>query len=423
MNIFVKKPLTYQGRSHRILISILVLSLLFASVPAAPARAMSASAPAADILPDEVSIPTAAAVKESAGFQTEAPAAILMEASTGTILYEKEADSEKPPASVTKVMTLLLIFDSIASGQISLSDTVTVSEYAASMGGSQVFLEPGETQTVDTMIKCIAVSSANDACVAMAEHIAGSEETFVAKMNERAKNLGMKHTRFINCCGLDADKHLTSPRDIAIMSRELTTRYPKIFEYTTIWMENITHVTRRGASEFGLSNTNKLIRQYNGATGLKTGSTSKAGFCLSATATRDGVSLIAVVMGCDSSKARIAASCALLDYGFSICQVYEDKKPPKLDAVPIQGGKKEAVLCQYKKSFSHVTSKKLDQSKIQKKIKTKKSLAAPIKKGQQIGTLTYYYENKKLGSIPIISKESVGKASYLDYIQKLMRGL
>lgn len=225
-----------------------------------------------------------------------APSAILMEASTGQIIYEKEADKKRPPASVTKVMTLLLIFDAIESGKIKLEDEVTTSEYAASMGGSQVFLEPGETQTVDTMIKCISVASANDACVAMSELIAGSEEEFVVQMNERAKKLGMKNTVFKNCNGLDTEGHETTARDIALMSRELITKYPQIRDYCTIWMENITHTTKKGTSEFGLSNTNKLIKHYEYATGLKTGSTSKAKFCVSATAEKDGMELIAVIM-------------------------------------------------------------------------------------------------------------------------------
>lgn len=215
--------------------------------------------------------------------QISAPSAILMEASTGQIIYEKNPDEKLPPASVTKVMTLLLIFDALESGQIKLADEVTTSEYAASMGGSQVFLEPGETQTVDTLIKCISVASANDACVSMAEYICGNEEEFVAKMNKRAKNLGMKNTHFVNCNGLDADGHLTTARDIALMSKELIITYPQIFDYCNIWMENITHKTQKGESEFGLTNTNKLIRQYEYATGLKTGSTSKAKFCVSAT--------------------------------------------------------------------------------------------------------------------------------------------
>ena len=225
-----------------------------------------------------------------------APSVLLMEASTGTILYEKNSHTVLRPASITKIMTLILIFDAIESGQISLEDTVTVSEYAASMGGSQVFLEPNETQTVDTMIKCISIASANDACVAMAEFICGSEAAFVEKMNERAKGLGMNDTTFVNCCGLDVDGHMTSAYDVALMSRELTTKYPQIHNYSTIWMDTITHVTRRGSEEFGLTNTNKLIRQYQYATGLKTGSTSLAKYCVSATAVKDGMELIAVVI-------------------------------------------------------------------------------------------------------------------------------
>ena len=199
-----------------------------------------------------------------------APSAVLMEASTGTVIYEKDADTARPPASVTKVMTMLLIFDALEAGSIHLEDEVTTSEYAASMGGSQVFLEPGEIQTVDTMLKCIAVASANDACVAMAEYICGSEEEFVRKMNERAKGLGMDNTNFVNCNGLDAEGHVTSARDIALMSRELIAKYPQIHDYSMIWMENITHNTSKGTSEFGLTNTNKLVRQYEYATGLKT---------------------------------------------------------------------------------------------------------------------------------------------------------
>lgn len=216
-----------------------------------------------------------------------APSVLLMEAKSGTIIYEKDANKQMPPASITKIMTLLLIFDALDAGKISLEDTVTVSEYAASMGGSQVFLEPGETQNVDTMIKCIAVASANDACVAMAEHIAGSEEEFVARMNQRAKKLGMKNTTFVNCCGLDVDGHLTTAYDIALMSRELITKYPKIHDYSLIWMDTITHETKKGSKEFGLTNTNKLVRQYQYTTGLKTGSTGKAKFCVSATAKKD----------------------------------------------------------------------------------------------------------------------------------------
>ena len=241
----------------------------------------------------------------------QAPSAILIEASTGQVIYEKNADESLHPASITKIMTLILIFDAISSGQISLDEDVTVSEHAASMGGSQVFLEAGEKQTVETMIKCIAIASANDACVAMAEHICGSEEVFVSKMNERAAGLGMNNTHFVNCCGLDADGHMTTARDVALMSRELINKYPKIHSYSTIWMDTITHVTRRGESEFTLTNTNKLIKQYEWATGLKTGSTSLAKFCLSATANRNGIELISVVMASPNGKTLVSYSCRL----------------------------------------------------------------------------------------------------------------
>lgn len=366
---------------------------------------------------------TSSNTQAETSFHVDAPCALLMEASTGTVLFEQAADEERAPASVTKVMTLLLIFDALASGQISLNDTVSVSEHASSMGGSQVFLETGETQTVETMIKCIAVASGNDAAVAMAEYISGSEEAFVSKMNARAKELGMTHTHFINCCGLDAEGHYTSARDIALMSRELTTSYPAIFDYTTIWMENITHVTIRGSSEFGLTNTNKLIRQYDGATGLKTGSTSKAGFCLSATATKNDISLIAVVMGCSSSKVRIAATSALLDYGFSICHIFTDENPPVLSPVSVRQGAVDTISCEYDKTFSYVATQDFDASKIKRKLRWNKNITAPLKKGDAVGELIYYYDSKKLGSIFVMAKESVKKATYFDYFRKLVASL
>ena len=227
--------------------------------------------------------------QDGEGLDLTAKSAVVMEAGSGTILYQKDKDMKLPPASVTKVMSLLLIFEELDKGNLKYSDKVTVSEHAASMGGSQVFLEPGESQTVDTMLKCIVISSANDAVVSMAEHIAGSEGAFVKRMNEKAKQLGMKNTTFKNSCGLDIKGHETSAYDIALMSRELTTKHPDIFKYTKIWMDKFTHETKKGTKEFGLSNTNKLLKQYNGCTGLKTGSTSTAKFCLSATATRNGV--------------------------------------------------------------------------------------------------------------------------------------
>ena len=230
--------------------------------------------------------------QQTGNVDISAPSALLMEASTGQVIYEKDADSKRPPASVTKVMTLLLIFDALQEGKIRLEDEVPTSEYAASMGGSQVFLEPGEVQTVETLIKCISVASGNDACVCMAEYICGNEQEFVNQMNERAKGLGMENTHFVNCNGLDADGHVTTARDIALMSRELINTYPQIFDYCNIWMEDITHTTKKGSTQFGLTNTNKMIRQYEYATGLKTGSTSLAKFCISATARKDDTDLI-----------------------------------------------------------------------------------------------------------------------------------
>ena len=251
-------------------------------------------------------LPEADTETSTAELTVSAPSVLLMEVSTGSVIYEKNAHEKLRPASITKIMTLILIFDAIANGQISLTDTVTVSEYAASMGGSQVYLEPQETQTVETMIKCISIASANDACVAMSEFIAGSESEFVRMMNERAAGLGMEDTTFVNCCGLDTDGHITSAYDVALMSRELTSRYPEIHNYCTVWMENITHTTARGSSEFGLTNTNKLIRQYEYATGLKTGSTGLAKYCVSATAVKDGMELIAVVMAAPDYKVRFS---------------------------------------------------------------------------------------------------------------------
>ena len=289
--------------------------------------------PSPDASMPDASNPDAAS-DASAPVALSAPSALLMEASTGTIIYEKDAHSILHPASITKIMTLILIFDALDTQKISLDDVVTVSEHAASMGGSQVFLEPGETQTVDTLIKCISVASANDACVAMAEFIAGSEDAFVAQMNERAAGLGMKDTNFVNCCGLDVDNHMTSAYDVALMSRELITKYPQIHNYSTIWMENITHVTKKGSSEFGLTNTNKLIKQYAYATGLKTGSTGLAKYCVSATAEKDNIKLIAVIMAAPDYKVRFADASALLDYGFSVCRLYQDTTPPALPEKP-----------------------------------------------------------------------------------------
>ena len=359
---------------------------------------------------------SAAEVDDSLGIT--APSVVLMEASTGTVILEKNPHEQLPPASVTKIMTLLLIFDAISEGTIKLEDTVTTSAYAASMGGSQVFLEEGETQTVDTMIKCISVASANDASVAMAEHLAGTEELFVERMNERAKGLGMENTHFVNCCGLDTDGHVTTAYDIALMSRELITKYPQIHNYSTIWMENITHTTRRGTEEFGLTNTNKLIRQYPYATGLKTGSTSLAKYCVSATAEKDGIKLIAVIMAAPDPKGRFADATALFNYGYAKCSLYQEQEELPQVQIPVKFGVQDVVEGTYDGTFSYLSTTGENLSSIEKKWYCKTELEAPLEAGQEIGKLSYLLDGKEIGSIAILAKEDIAKAGYRHYLVK-----
>lgn len=356
---------------------------------------------------------------ENSGIELKSPSAILMEASTGQVIYEKDADTSLHPASITKIMTLILIFDAIKDGKIGLDDEVAVSEYAASMGGSQVFLEAGEKQTVDTMIKCISMASANDACVAMSEYISGTESAFVAKMNERAMGLGMNNTNFVNCCGLDTDGHMSTARDIALMSRELITKYPQIHDYSTIWMDTIIHSTRRGDSEFGLTNTNKLIKQYEWATGLKTGSTGLAKCCLSATANKDGIDLIAVIMAAPDSKTRFAEAVNLLNYGFNTCDIYKDDGMPLLENIRISKGKKDYVNCRYEKEFSYMFVNPVNHEDISKELHINENIAAPVNEGDTIGTLDYYYNGEKIGSVNVISFENIEKADFLTQIKKV----
>ena len=357
---------------------------------------------------------------ENSGIELKSPSAILMEASTGQVIYEKDADTSLHPASITKIMTLILIFDAIKDGKIGLDDEVTVSEYAASMGGSQVFLEAGEKQTVDTMIKCISMASANDACVAMSEYISGTESAFVAKMNERAMGLGMNNTNFVNCCGLDTDGHMSTARDIALMSRELITKYPQIHDYSTIWMDTIIHSTRRGDSEFGLTNTNKLIKQYEWATGLKTGSTGLAKCCLSASANKDGIDLIAVIMAAPDSKTRFAEAVNLLNYGFNTCDIYKDDDMPLLENIRISKGKKDYVNCRYEKEFSYMFINPVNHEDISKELHINENIAAPVNEGDTIGTLDYYYNGEKIGSVNVISSENIEKADFLTQIKKVL---
>ena len=349
------------------------------------------------------------------------PSYVLMEPETGTVICGKEKDTRRSPASVTKIMTLLLIFDSLEKGSFSLEDTVTTSAYAKSMGGSQVYLEEGEIQSVETLIKCIVIASGNDASVAMAEHIAGSEQEFVKMMNDRAAGLGMKNTHFEDCCGLtDSDGHYTTAYDIALMSRELILKYPEVLEYSSVWMENITHVTRQGSKEFGLTNTNKLIRSYDGCRGLKTGSTSKAKFCLSAVAERDGLSLIAVVMAAPDSRTRQKDASALLDYGFSRCRLYEDPDPGAIGELKVKNGISETVPLEYEGVFRYVDTKGGDLSGITRKTAIPDEVEAPVKKGEAAGELIYMKDGKELGSIRILYGGSVRKAEYGDCLREVL---
>lgn len=360
------------------------------------------------------------AYETTGGILLTCPSAILMEASTKSVIYEKAPDERRSPASITKIMTAILIFDAIEAGKISLEDEVVTSAYAKSMGGSQVYLEEGEKQTVDTLIKCIMISSGNDASVAMAEYIAGSESGFVQMMNERAASLGMENTHFEDCCGLtDSDNHYTTARDIALMAQELITRYPQIKSYTTIWMENITHVTMQGSKEFGLANTNKLLKQYPYTTGLKTGSTNKAKYCVCATANKDGVELIAVIMGCPNYKDRFTEAQSLLQFGYTTCKLYQDENPPELMPILVKGGIDKQVPAVYKEKFSWLFVSGEDFSNMEK-ILTTNELTAPIEKGEQIGTVTYRLNGKELGSIGIYAEESVREAKFFDYLLNIV---
>ncbi|MBQ8039924.1 MAG: D-alanyl-D-alanine carboxypeptidase, partial [Lachnospiraceae bacterium] len=358
-------------------------------------------------------------IPAEAAMELTAPSAILIEASTGQVIYEKNATEQRSPASITKIMTLLLTFEALEDGKISLKDSVLTSEHAASMGGSQVFLEEGETQDMETMIKCIVVASANDASVAVAEYIAGSEAAFVDLMNKKAVELGMVDTHFEDCCGLsDSDLHYTSAKDVAIMSRELITNYPQIYDYTGIWMEDITHVTQRGSSTFTLSSTNKLLKQYPYTTGLKTGSTSKAKFCVSATAQKDNIDLIAVVMGCENGKERFKEAAALLNYGFSVSTLYRDENDFELEDMPVKGALEQNVGIAFKEPFVYLDTENRDLSAVQKVLELPELVEAPVKEGDVAGYAVYSLNGMELGKTEIIYTETMEKATFKDYFRK-----
>ena len=354
---------------------------------------------------------------EAAQLAAAGKSAVLMDVNTGTVLYEHNAHERLAPASVTKIMTMLLVMEAVDDGRITLQDTVTASEAAAAKGGSQIYLKAGETMPVSDMLKSIAVSSANDCACAMAEHLAGSEEAFVARMNQRAEELGMADTNFVNCTGLDdspeAANHRTSAYDIALMSRELLKNHPGIKNYTTIWMDTV----RQGA--FGLSNTNKLIRFYQGATGLKTGFTSGAGYCLSASAQREGMELVAVVMGAETSQMRNDACRQLLDYGFANFAVVTPELT-EAPEVPVKLGKAEQVAVTLGQSEGLLIDKD-QKSTITTEVTTEESVTAPVSQGQRLGTLTVRSGEQVLREIPLVAAEGVERLRWGDLFAKVLK--
>ena len=348
-------------------------------------------------------------------FDVPCQAAILIDEDSGTVLYEKNADESRPIASITKIMTLLLTFEALEAGKVSLSDIVPVSEHAYHMGGSQIWLEPGEQLTLDEMLKAICISSANDAAVAVAEFIGGSEPVFVERMNARAKELGMQSTTFRNACGLDEDGHLSTARDVAIMSREMLLNHPEIENYCTVWMDTL----RGGATQ--LVNTNKLLKSYNGITGLKTGTTGKAGVCISASASRDDLRLIAVVLGSSSGKERFAAATSLLDYGFAMFEsalVPIPADAPK--ALPVQKGEEPALELCY---TAPERCLKGQGSTLQAEVELPQTLEAPIREGSVIGSLNIKNSQGILQSCPIIAAKPVDARSFSGCFRRVVNAL
>lgn len=356
---------------------------------------------------------SAAAAEDKAPFDVDALSALLMDSATGEVLYAKNAAEALPPASVTKIMTLLLVMEAIDAGQLSLEDKVQVSEYAASMGGSQVYLEPGEKMSVSELLKCLVVVSANDASVALAEHIYGSEDSFILAMNERAAQLGMKNTNYVNTTGLDADGHYSSALDVALVTRELL-KHPTILEYTTIWMDTI----RNGA--FGLANTNKLIRFYSGANGMKTGYTTEAKYCLSGTACRDGMTLIAVVLGGESSDERFATAKQMLDYGFAN---YRIVTPEKLDIEPIRVERGISDFSELEYDSFSLLLEKGKEAKIEQRITLEPSLQAPVAKGDVAGYVEFYVDGELQTKVPVRVTEDNGEIGFSDIFSRVLKKL
>lgn len=366
-------------------------------------------------------IPISTYADDTSPLNITAKSVILMEAETGKILYELNSEEVLPPASVTKVMTIFLIYEAIEHGKIKWEDIVTVSEHASSMGGSQIFLEPQEQQTVKDLTKSIVIASANDSAVAMAEFISGSEDAFVNLMNEKAKSLGMT-SNFENACGLDEStvNHVMSAKDIAIISRELITKYPEVQEFTKVWQDTITHNTKNGTSEFGLTNTNKLLKMYDYTTGLKTGSTSKALYCLSGTAEKDGLSLIAVVMGAETPTARFEEVIQLFEYGFSNYEnIVCGEKDKEVGYTTVYKGKIDVVRGVLSSNVN-VILEKGSSANIEENIEMIDGINAPIELGTKLGEAIYTLDGEEVARIDIISKEEVEKANLSDTIRKLL---
>ncbi|MDR1642542.1 MAG: D-alanyl-D-alanine carboxypeptidase [Clostridiales bacterium] len=353
--------------------------------------------------------------------KVNAKAALLMEPVTGRILLEQNSHDRLPPASVTKVMTMLIIFESVEQGKIAWDDMVTTSEHAAGMGGSQVYLETMEQQTVRDLTKAIVISSGNDAAVAMSEFIAGSEDGFVTMMNSRAKELGMLDTNFVNACGLDDPNHLTSAYDISVMTRELITKHPKVFEFSTIWMDKIVHKTARGVEDFGLSNTNRLLKSYPAATGLKTGSTSAALYCISATAEKNGLQLNAVVLGAPDPTTRFGEAIKMMDYGFAnYAMASGDAAGTVLGEVAVVKGNVEKVQVKVGSQVNALIPKG-KSAELTKAIELSTSLPAPFPEGAKAGQAVYYYEGNEVGKCDLVTAAAVSRANLGDTMSRMLR--
>lgn len=395
------------------IISVFLCCALLCSMVTISAATVSSECDISDI-----AVPIDSAVTDAAigtKLDIKAKSAVLMEVNSGKILYEQNSDQKLPPASITKIMSLLLVMEAISNGKLSVEDVVTASEHACSMGGSQIWLEPGEAMTVDDLLKAAVIASANDATVALGEQIAGSEEGFVAMMNQKAKELGMNNTHFANATGLDAEGHISSAHDVAVMSAELI-KHDLIKKYSTVWMDSL----RGGESE--LVNTNKLVRFYEGTTGLKTGTTSGAGYCLSATAERNGLELVAVIMSGDTSADRFNGAKKLLDYGFANYEYVTIKPKLEIDAVAVKNGVERVAKIMPSNDFGALL-KKSEATEVSQKITMLENLTAPIEKGAVVGRVDFYLKDQLIGSVDITNVEKVDKKSFLTVFLWILDGL